>query len=75
MKKREEEAAQRLATFSFLEETLEDSRNVNRILGVSLDKVGASWTKRRHAQPTDEDALKIIKKIRHVISVTQHNLR
>ena len=58
----------------FIDDALEDGLDVNKIFSDYLDKATTSW-KRKAEAADEEENVKMVKKIRTILSVTHHNLR
>ena len=65
--------SKREAKTLFIEETLKDGFDVNKILGNYLERAKKSWTKKSYDY-TKEDLAKVVIKLRTIIKVTHHNL-
>merc|ERR1719317_99377 len=63
----------REAKTNFIEETLKDGFDVNKILGNYMDRAKKSWSKKSH-EYTQDDIAKVVKKLRTIIKITHHNL-
>ena len=59
---------------TFIDEALKDGHAVNEIFGDYLDKAKTSWT-RKAPSADEEENVKMVKKIRTILSVAHHNLR
>ena len=59
---------------SFIDDALKDGTGVNKIFGDYLEKAKSSW-KKKAEEGKEEDVRKMVKKIRTIISISQHNLR
>ena len=58
---------------SFIDDALKDGTGVNKIFGDYLEKAASSWA-RKDANRNDDDVIRMAKKIRNIIQVSQHNL-
>merc|ERR1719233_752309 len=63
----------REAKTNFIEETLKDGFDVNKILGNYMDRAKKSWSRKSHDY-TQDDLAKVVKKLRTIIKITHHNL-
>ena len=59
---------------NFIDDALKDGQDVNKIFSDYLDKATTSW-KRKVEAADEEENVKMVKKIRTILSVTHHNLR
>ena len=59
---------------TFLDDALKDANGVLTIFGDYIEKAGQSW-KKKAKDGKEEDAVKMVKKLRTIIQVTRHNLK
>merc|ERR1712130_1012145 len=71
--KEKELKMKREAKTNFIEETLKDGFDVNKILGNYVERAKKSWTKKSHDY-TQDDLAKVVVKLRTIIKITHHNL-
>ena len=64
----------REAKTKFIEDTLKDGTDVNKILGNYIERARKSWTKKSQDYNTD-DISKTVVKLRTIIKITHHNLK
>ena len=57
---------------TFIDDAIKDGLGVNKIFGDYVEKAKASWKKKNR---TEEDFVKMVKKIRTIIKISQHNLK
>jgi hypothetical protein len=59
---------------TFMDETLRDGFDVNKILGNYLQKAQKSWAQKNDADLDEEDVAKLVVKMRTIVKITHHNL-
>merc|ERR1719495_51070 len=64
----------REAKTKFIEDTLKDGTDVNKILGNYIERARKSWTKKSQDYNLD-DISKTVVKLRTIIKITHHNLK
>ena len=59
---------------SFMEDTLRDGFDVNKIFGTYLQKADKSWAQKSEEELSEGDITKLVVKLRTIVKVTHHNL-
>jgi len=59
---------------NFIDETLKDGFDVNKILGNYMDRAKKSWS-RKSQDYNQDDLAKVVVKLRTIIKITHHNLQ
>ena len=59
---------------SFMEDTLRDGFDVNKIFGNYLQKADKSWAQKSEEELSEGDITKLVVKLRTIVKVTHHNL-
>merc|ERR1719490_591874 len=62
------------AKTSFMEDTLRDGFDVNKILGDYLKKANKSWGQKKEEELGEESLVKLVVKLRTIVKITHHNL-
>ena len=66
--------AKKEAKTNFIDETLKDGFDVNKILGNYMDRARKSWS-RKSQDYNQDDLAKVVVKLRTIIKITHHNLQ
>ena len=59
---------------SFMEDTLRDGFDVNKILGDYLKKANKSWDQKKDEELGEDGLVKMVVKLRTIVKITRHNL-
>jgi len=59
---------------AFMDDTLRDGFDVNKILGDYLKKANKSWGQKKEEEVGEESLVKLVVKLRTIVKITHHNL-
>ena len=62
------------AKMAFMEDTLRDGFDVNKIFGDYLKKADKSWGQKKDEELGEESLVKLVVKMRTIVKITHHNL-
>merc|ERR1712083_915589 len=62
------------AKMAFMEDTLRDGFDVNKIFGDYLKKADKSWGQKKEDELGEESLVKLVVKLRTIVKITHHNL-
>ena len=74
LKDEEGQEGRRQQKKTFVDDALKDSAGVNKIFEDYIEKAKSIW-RRKGDEKSEQDFVKIVKKIRTIIKITQHNLK